>query len=88
MVGNTSFSSFLSVLSSMSHFSWLMDFACCNNMTPHLSLFSQLEPAPHPFNIRTADGSTIFGYTIGSISTTNLSVLGVFKIPNFLTIYF
>ena len=40
MVGNASYSSSLSVLFGMSPFSWLMDFVCCNHMTPHLSLFS------------------------------------------------
>ena len=59
MVGNASYSSSLSALSSMSPSSWLMDFACCNHMTPHSSLFSELKPAPHPLNIHTANGSTI-----------------------------
>ena len=59
-----------------------MDSAYCNYMTPHSSLFSQLEPAPHPFNIRTANSSTMSGHNIGSISTSNLSVPGVFNVPN------
>ena len=59
-----------------------MDSACCNHMTPHPSLFSQLEPAQHPLNIHTANGSTIFSHNIGSISTSNLSVPGVFNVPN------
>ena len=82
MVGNASYSSSLSVLSGMSPFSWLMDPACCNHMTPHSSLFSELKSAPHPFNIRTANGSTMSGHNIGSISTSNLSVLGVFNVPD------
>ena len=82
MVDNASYSSFLSVLSGMSHSSWLMDSACCNHMTPHSSLFSKLKPAPHPLNIRTANGSTMFGHNIGSVSTTNLSVPGVFNVPD------
>ena len=52
-------------------------------MTPHLSLFSQLELIPYPLNIRTANGSTMFGHNIGSISISNLSVLGVFNVHNF-----
>ena len=40
MVGNASYSSSLSTLSSMSPTSWLMDSVCCNHMTPHSSLFS------------------------------------------------
>ena len=82
MVDNASYSSFLLVLSSMSPFSWLMDSACCNHITPHLSIFSKLEPAPHPLNIRTANGSTMFSHKLGSISTSNLSVPGVFIVPN------
>ena len=63
--------------------SWLMDFSCHNHMTPHSFLFSQLELAPHPFNICTANGSTMFGHNIGYISTSNLLVLEVFNVPNF-----
>ena len=59
MVGNASYSSSLSDLSGMSPTSWLMDSACCNHITLHSSLFSELKPAPHPFNIRIANGSTI-----------------------------
>ena len=64
----------------MSHFSWLMDSACCNHMTPHLSLFSQLELAPHPLNICTANDFTMFVNNIGSISTSKLSVPGFFNV--------
>ena len=42
MVGNASYVSSLSALSSMSPSSWIMDSACCNHMTPHSFLFSQL----------------------------------------------
>ena len=59
-----------------------MDSTCCNHITPHLSLFSKLKPAPHPLNIRTANGSTTSGHNIGSVSTSNLSVPGVFNVPN------
>uniref|UniRef100_A0A7N2LS35 Integrase catalytic domain-containing protein n=1 Tax=Quercus lobata TaxID=97700 RepID=A0A7N2LS35_QUELO len=82
MVVNASYSSSLSALSGMSPTSWLMDSACCNHMTPHSSLFSELKPAPHPLNIRTANGSTMSGHNIGSVSTSNLSVPGVFNIPD------
>ena len=83
MVGNASYFSSLSILSGMSPTSWLMDSACCNHMTPHSSLFSELKPAPHPFNIRTSNGSTISGHNIGSVSTSNLSVPRVFNVPDF-----
>ena len=51
-------------------------------MTPHSSLFSELKPAPHPLNIRTANGSTMSGHNISSVSTSNLSVPGVFNVPD------
>ena len=82
MVGNEFYSSSLSALFSMSPTSWLMDSTCCNHMTPYSSLFSDLKPAPHLLNIRTENGSTMFGHNIGSISTSNLSVPGVFNVPN------
>ena len=43
---------------------------------------SQLEPASHLFDIRTTNGSTMFGHNIGSISTSNLSLPGVFNVPD------
>ena len=64
----------------MSPSSWLMDFAYCNHMTPHSSLFSELKPTPHPLNIRTVNGFTMSGHNIGSISTSNLLVPGVFNV--------
>ena len=83
IVGNVSYSSSLSVLSGMSHSSWVMDYAFCNHMTPHSFLFSQLEPIPHPFDICTANGSTMFGHNISFVSTSNLSISGVFNVSNF-----
>ena len=82
MVGNASYSSSLSTLSGMSPTSWLMDSACYNHMTPHLSLFSELKPTPRPLNIHTANNSTMSGHNIGSVSTSNLSILGVFNVPD------
>ena len=82
MVGNAFYSFSLSALSGMSPSSWLMDSACCNHMTPHSSLFSDLKPAPHPLNIRTANGFTMSGHNIGSVVTSNLSVPGVFNVPD------
>ena len=83
MVGNASYSSSLSALSSMSPISWIIDSAYCNHMTPHSFLFSDLKPTPHPLHIRKANGSTMFGHNIGFISTSNLLVPGVFNVPNF-----
>ena len=82
MVGNVSYSSSLSALSGMSHSSWFMDSACCNHITPHSSLFSELKLAPQPLNIRTTNGSTMSGHNIGSVWTFNLLVPGVFNVPN------
>ena len=82
MVGNASYSSSLSALSGMSPTSWLMDSACCNHMTPHSSLFSELKHAPHPLNICTANGSTMSSHNIGSVSTSSLSVPAVFNVPD------
>ena len=80
MVGNASYSSSPSALSGMSPSSWLMDSTYCNHMTHHLSLFSELKPAPHPLNIHTANGSTMSSHNIGFVSTSNLSVPGVFNV--------
>ena len=80
MVSNASYSFSLSTLSGMSPSPWLMDSACCNHMTPFSSLFSKLKP--HPLNIRTANGSTMSGYNIGFVLTSNLSVFGVFNVPD------
>ena len=82
MVRNAPYSSSLSALSGMSPTSWLMDFTCCKHMTPHSSLFSELKPAPHLLNIRTANGSTMSGHNIGFVSTSNLLVPGVYNVLN------
>ena len=49
-------------------------------MTPHSSLFSKLDPTPHPLNILIADGSTMHGNSLGFVSTSNLSVPRVFHV--------
>ena len=81
MAGNASLSITLSVLPGKSQ-TWLFDSACCNHMTPHSSLFSKLDLAPHPLNIHVADGSTMHGNSLGFVSTSNLSVHGVFHVPD------
>ena len=81
MAGNASLSTALSVLPSKSQ-TWLFDSTCCNHMTPHLSLFSKLDPAPHPLNIHIVDGFTLHGNSLGFVSTSNLSVPGVFHVPD------
>ena len=80
MAGNASLSTTLFVLLGKSQ-TWLFDSAYCNHMTPHSSLFSKLDPAPHPLNIHIADGSTMHGNSLG-FSTSNLSVPGVFHVPD------
>ena len=81
MAGNASLSITLSVLPGKSY-SWFFFFffVCCNHMRPHLSLFSKLEPAPHPLNSCIADGSTMHGNNLGFVSTSNISVPRVFHI--------
>ena len=51
-------------------------------MTPYSSLFSKLNPAPHPLNIHIADGSTMHGNSLGFVSTSNLSIPRVFHVPD------
>ena len=81
MVGNVFLSTALLVLPSKSH-TWLFYSAYCNHMTPHSSLFSKLDPAPHPLNIHIADGSTMHGNSLGFVSTSNLFVPRVFHVPD------
>ena len=79
MAGNASLSTTLSVLPGKSQ-TWLFDSTYCNHMTPHSSLFSKLDPAPHPLNILIVDGSTMHGNSLGFVLTSNLSVPGVFHV--------
>ena len=81
MASNASLSTALSVLPNKSY-TWLFDSAYCNHMTPHSSLFSKLNPAPHPFNIYIANGSTMHGNNLGFVSTFNLLIPGVFHVPD------
>ena len=81
MTGNASFSTALLVLPGKFQ-TWLFDSVCCNHMTPHSSLFSKLDPTPHPLNIHIADGSTMHGNSLGFVLTSNLSVPGVFHVPD------
>ena len=81
MADNASLSTALSVLLGKSQ-TWLFDSTCCNHMTPHSSLFSKLDPAPHPLNIHIVDGSTMHENSLGFVSTSNLSVPRVFHVPD------
>ena len=81
MAGNAFLSTALFVLPGKSQ-TWLFDSICCNHMTPHSSLFSKLDPTPHPLNIHIADGSTMHGNSLGFVLTSNLSVPGVFHVPD------
>ena len=51
-------------------------------MTLHSSLFSKLDPPPHPLNIHITYGSTMHGNSLGFILTSNLSVPRVFHVPD------
>ena len=46
------------------------------------SLFSKLDPAPHPLNIHIADGSIMHENSLGFVSTSNPFVPGVFQVPD------
>ena len=81
MADNASLSTAPSVLPGKSQ-TWLFYSTCCNHMTPHSSLFSKLDPAPHPLNIHIVDGSTMHGNSLGFVSTSNLSVPRVFHVPD------
>ena len=81
MAGNASLSTALSVLPGKSQ-TWLFYSTYCNHMILHISLFSKLDLTPHPLNIHIADGSTMHGNSLGFVSTSNLSVLGVLYVPD------
>uniref|UniRef100_A0A2N9EWS2 Protein kinase domain-containing protein n=1 Tax=Fagus sylvatica TaxID=28930 RepID=A0A2N9EWS2_FAGSY len=78
--GNASSSSTLSVLPGKLS-SWLLDSACCNHMTPYPSFFSHTSSARHAPNIHTANGSTMLVRSIGTVSTSKLSISDVFHVP-------
>uniref|UniRef100_A0A2N9HP48 Integrase catalytic domain-containing protein n=1 Tax=Fagus sylvatica TaxID=28930 RepID=A0A2N9HP48_FAGSY len=78
--GNASSSSALSVLPGKFS-SWLLDSACCNHMTPYPSFFSHTSSAHHAPTIHTANGSTMLVRSIGTVSTSKLSISDVFHVP-------
>uniref|UniRef100_A0A2N9F5Q7 Retrovirus-related Pol polyprotein from transposon TNT 1-94-like beta-barrel domain-containing protein n=1 Tax=Fagus sylvatica TaxID=28930 RepID=A0A2N9F5Q7_FAGSY len=78
--GNASSSSTLSVLPGKLS-SWLLDSACCNHMTPYPSFFSHTSSARHAPNIHTVNGSTMLVRSIGTVSTSKLSISDVFHVP-------
>uniref|UniRef100_A0A2N9HTD6 Integrase catalytic domain-containing protein n=1 Tax=Fagus sylvatica TaxID=28930 RepID=A0A2N9HTD6_FAGSY len=78
--GNASSSSALSVLPGKFS-SWLLDSACCNHMTPSPSFFSHTSSARHAPTIHTANGSTMLVRSIGTVSTSKLSISDVFHDP-------
>jgi hypothetical protein len=72
-------SSALSITSSNK--SWLLNSACYNHMTPHVSHFSQNTPlAPSPI-IYTANSSHISVSHIGTISSPNLAIPDTYLVP-------
>uniref|UniRef100_A0A2N9GTJ7 Uncharacterized protein n=1 Tax=Fagus sylvatica TaxID=28930 RepID=A0A2N9GTJ7_FAGSY len=78
--GNASSSSALSVLPGKFS-SWLLNSACCNHMTPYPSFFSHTSSAHHAPTIHTANGSTMLVRSIGTVSTSKLSISDVFHVP-------
>uniref|UniRef100_A0A2N9JAQ1 Reverse transcriptase Ty1/copia-type domain-containing protein n=1 Tax=Fagus sylvatica TaxID=28930 RepID=A0A2N9JAQ1_FAGSY len=80
-VSNASSSSALSVLPGKFSL-WLLDSAYCNHMTPYPSFFSHTSFARHAPTIHTANGSTMLVRSIGTISTSKLSISNVFHDPS------
>uniref|UniRef100_A0A2N9IS94 Integrase catalytic domain-containing protein n=1 Tax=Fagus sylvatica TaxID=28930 RepID=A0A2N9IS94_FAGSY len=78
--GNASSSSALSVLPGKFS-SWLLDSAYCNHMTPYPSFFSHTSSARHAPTIHTTNGSTMLVRSIGTVSTSKLSISDVFYVP-------
>ena len=78
--GNASSSSALSVLPGKFS-SWLLNSACCNHMTPYPSFFSHPSSAHHAPTKHTANGSTMLVRSIGTVSTSKLSIFDVFHVP-------
>jgi hypothetical protein len=78
--GNASSSSALSVLPGKFS-SWLFDSACYNHMTPYPSFFSHTSSARHAPTIHTANDSTMLVRSIGTVSTSKLSISDVFHVP-------
>uniref|UniRef100_A0A2N9HKY6 Uncharacterized protein n=1 Tax=Fagus sylvatica TaxID=28930 RepID=A0A2N9HKY6_FAGSY len=77
---DTSSSSALSVLPGKFS-SWLLDSACCNHMTPYPSFFSHTNSARYAPTIHTANGSTMLVRSIGTVSTSKISISNVFHDP-------
>ena len=78
--GNASSSSTFSVLPGKFS-SWLLDFACCNHMTPYPSFFSHTSSDRHAPTIHTTNGSTMLIHNIDTVSTFKLSISDVFHVP-------
>uniref|UniRef100_A0A2N9G147 FAD-binding PCMH-type domain-containing protein n=1 Tax=Fagus sylvatica TaxID=28930 RepID=A0A2N9G147_FAGSY len=81
--GNASSSSALSVLPGKFS-SWLLNSACCNHMTPltpYPSFFSHTSSTHHAPIIHTANGSIMLVCSIGTVSTSKLSISDVFHDP-------
>ena len=78
--GNASSSSTFSVLPGK-FFSWLLASAYCNHMTPYPSFFSHTSSARHALSIHIANDSIMLVRSIGTISTSKLSISDVFHVP-------
>jgi hypothetical protein len=50
-------------------------------MTPYPSFFSHISSARHAPTIHTANGSTMLVRSIGTVSTSKLSISDVFHVP-------
>jgi hypothetical protein len=77
---DTSSSSALSVLPGKFS-TWLLDSACCNHMTPYPSFFSHTNSARYAPTIHIANGSTMLVRSIGTVSTSKISISNIFHVP-------
>uniref|UniRef100_A0A2N9I9G9 Reverse transcriptase Ty1/copia-type domain-containing protein n=1 Tax=Fagus sylvatica TaxID=28930 RepID=A0A2N9I9G9_FAGSY len=77
---DTSSSSALSVLPGKFS-TWLFDSACCNHMTPYPSFFSHTNSARYAPTIHIANGSTMLVRSIGTVSTSKISISNIFHDP-------
>ena len=81
---------FVVFIDDYSRYSWIFPMKYRSEILPIYSnfakmvetQFSKLDPTPHPLNIHIVDGSTMHGNSLGFVSTSNLSVPGVFHVPD------
>jgi hypothetical protein len=64
------------------NFSWYIDSACCNHLTPNSSIFFAKSVLPRPTTIYIANGSYLDVSHIGFVSTHQLSMSDTYLVLN------